>query len=425
MTRLLAIEAVQNGDYYLSRYAQVEATGAEVFVLNGIGQDGWWADGRYRTVGSRHIDDIVQQAKDWHAERVFDGVLTFSESAVLTVAVVAEALGLPGIGLEAARASRNKLVMRRSHEREGVPHPQFRLAADVEEALAAAEEFGYPVVLKPTLGAASSFVFRVDDADALRDRYAQTREGLDGLAWYAMEADGVDPGPYGVLVESFLDGSEHLIEAVAWDGEVFLGSIVDRVTVEGDTFDDDVHHAPTALTPEQVDEVHGVVAAAVRAHGTRRSVLHAEIRFHQGRPHLIEMAVRPGGGGLDQMARLSAGHDPVRAVAHVAAGARPGVDHYRPTGIHTAALCLLGPAGRLEAITVPDDVSAHPDLFFLKLTARPGDVVRRPPHGNTVLGFLGTSGTSLEDTLTTATQLAGRIDVRVSPLDTPADARKA
>ncbi|MGY0067833.1 ATP-grasp domain-containing protein [Streptomyces sp. QTS137] len=408
--KLLAIEARQNATYYVSRYQQVVGLGADLYVLNGEGTDDFWPADRYRVAGSRAVTDLIAVAKEWHAEERFEGVITFSESAVLAVAALAEALGLPGIGLEAARASRNKLLMRQAHERGDAAHPSFRFVTDEDQALAAAEEFGYPVIVKPTLGAASHYVFRADDEAELRERCAQAARGLTELSWYAMEADGLDLGPHGLLVESFLDGDEFLIEALVWDDEVYLGSIVDRVTAEGDTFDDDVHHAPTALTPERIEAVHEVVAAGARAQGLVRSVMHAEVRFHDGRPHLVEIAVRPGGGGLDHMARVSAGYDPIAAVADVARGIRPRVGHYAPTAVHTAALCLLPPSsGRIGDVHVPDEVTGRDDLLFLKLTAKPGDLVRRPPEGNSILGFLGVRGTSFEDTMSTAEELAAQI----------------
>ena len=54
----------------------------------------------------------------------------------------------------------------------------------------------------------------------------------------------------------------------------------------------------------------------VRAHaqGLRRSAMHAEVRFHEGEPYLLEIAARVGGGGLDEIARLTTGYDPIRAV---------------------------------------------------------------------------------------------------------------
>ncbi|KOX27437.1 carboxylate--amine ligase, partial [Saccharothrix sp. NRRL B-16348] len=108
--------------------------------------------------------------------------------------------------------------------------------------------FGYPVIVKPTLGAGSHFVFRCDDETELTERYEQAARGIQDLFWANSEADGIDLGPNGLLVESFLDGREYLMEAVAWDGEVYLGSVVDRITAEGGTFDDDVHHAPTSMS---------------------------------------------------------------------------------------------------------------------------------------------------------------------------------
>jgi len=417
--KLLGLEAVQNAAYYLSRYRQIEDLGGDLYVLNGLGDPDFWPATRYRLVGSKHIDDIVAAARAWHEVEHFEGVLTFSESGVLTVAVVAEALGLPGIGLDAARTSRNKLLMRQAHERADIPRPQFRLVPDLDRALETAAEFGYPVILKPTLGAASNFVFRLDGPDELRVRFPQAVEGIARMSWFTMEPNGLDLGPAGLLIESFLEGPEFLIEAVAWDDEVHLGSIVDRVTQEGDTFDDDVHHAPTALRPEQVAEVRRVVTAAAHAQGIRRSVLHAEIRFHQGRPHLLEIAVRPGGGGLDYFARISAGHDPIRAVMDVARGVAPTVSQYRPTGVHTAGACLIGGPGRIEEITVPPSVAESDRVFFLKITAKPGDLVRRPPDGNNILGFLCTTGTSFEDAMSTADELANRIEVRLAPAEAP------
>jgi biotin carboxylase len=409
--KLLTIETRQYLSYYHSRYQQVEDHGVELYVLNGEGTEDFWPAERYRLVGSKHIDEMIEQARAWHAAERFDGVITFSESAVIAVAAVAEALGLPSIGVEAAVNCRNKYLMRQAHARHGVPHPGFRLADSLQAAREAAAEFGYPVILKPTMGAGSNFVFRIDDDVELELRYAQAAEGIREMFWAVSEADGLDLGPQGLLVESFLDGREFLVEAVAWDDEVYLGSVVDRITSEGETFDDDVHHAPTSLGAEDLAGLHQVVKAAAHAQGLRRSVMHAEVRFHQGKPYILEIAARVGGGGLDAIARLTAGHDPIRAVADIGAGIVPQVRHYTPTGTHITAMCLISEAGTVRHVEVPADVSEDERVFLLKITARPGDVIKRPPHGNTILGFLGTTGDSLESAYAAMTGLAQKITV--------------
>jgi biotin carboxylase len=413
--KLLAIEARQWGSYFVNRYNQIQDYGYDVYLLAGEGTPGSWPEERSRSLGSKRLGDIIEGARAWHAEERFDGVFSISEVAVVTAAHVAEALGLPGIGVEAALASRNKLLMHEAHERHGVPQARFRYVTSLEEARAAAEEFGYPAIIKPTLGAASTFVFRVDTPEELEQRYQDAAEGIREMAFRTFEADDLELGPHGLLVESFLDGSEHLIEAAVWDDEVFLGSIVDRVTVEGNTFDDDVHHAPTTLTEEQIAEAYEVVAAATRSQGLRRSAMHAEIRYHEGKPHILEIAARPGGGGLDFIARITADHCPLRTVAEVALGRKPPLHHFKPTGVHCAALCVICPPGVVEEIVIPPEVSDSPRTFLLKITAKPGDVIRRPPEGNSIVGFLGTTGSSYEDAMDTTIKFTEMIDVRLRP----------
>jgi biotin carboxylase len=332
---------------------------------------------------------------------------------VLTVALVAEALGLPSVGLEAARNSRNKLHMRQAHERGGVPHPSFRFVPDEAAALAAAADFGYPVVLKPTMGGASNYVFRVDNPEDMRARFADASRGIDSMAVFATEGAGIDFGPQGLLVESYLDGREYLFEALVWDDEVYIGSAVDRVTVEGATFDDDVHIAPTELSEQGLEEIRGIIAAAARAHGLRRSVMHAEIRFHRSRPYLVEMAIRPGGGGLDMVARATADYCPIRAVMDVARGVKPRVRHYTPTGLYMMGTCLICEAGELEYATIPPEVSESEHTLLARISLDPGTIVRRPPEGNSILGFLIVTGDSAETVRRRLDDYACRIEVKL------------
>ena len=90
------------------------------------------------------------------------GVLAWDEARVLQAAKIAEALGLPGGDPEVAMRCRDKQRTRQALAAAGVPQPESALVSSVEEALAAAEQIGYPVVLKPRAMAASLGVVRVD-----------------------------------------------------------------------------------------------------------------------------------------------------------------------------------------------------------------------------------------------------------------------
>ncbi len=144
--------------------------------------------------------------------------------------------------------------------------------------------------------------------------------------------------------------------------------------------------------------MHAAVHAGAVAQGLTRSVMHAEIRFHQGKPYIVEIAARPGGGGLDFMARLSAGYCPIQAVIDIASGRKPDYQHYSPTGKHTFALCLISDPGCIESILLPDNIKHDPDTFMLKVISHPGTVIKRPPMGNDIIGFLGVMGASRQET---------------------------
>jgi L-amino acid ligase C-terminal domain 2 len=81
--------------------------------------------------------------------------------------------------------------------------------------------------------------------------------------------------------------------------------------------------------------------------------------------------------------------------------------------VHTAAMCLLSPGGTIESIRVPPEVADNPAMYYITITAGPGDVILRPPDGSQTIGGLGALGPSFDEAMRTATDLAGRIEARM------------
>jgi hypothetical protein len=63
---------------------------------------------------------------------------------------------------------------------------------------------------------------------------------------------------------------------------------------------------------------------------------------------------------------------------------------------------------------VPAEVSDAEQTLMAKITARPGDIIRRPPDGNNILGFLIVTGTSDEDAQRRLEDFADLIDVKLA-----------
>ncbi len=88
-------------------------------------------------------------------------------SRALYALSVLESWGIPTVNtFEVADVCGNKLLTTNRLIRDGVPSPRTRLAFTPESALAAVEELGYPVVLKPLVGSWGRLISRVNDRDA-------------------------------------------------------------------------------------------------------------------------------------------------------------------------------------------------------------------------------------------------------------------
>jgi|CZCB01.1.fsa_nt_gi carbamoyl-phosphate synthase large subunit len=109
------------------------------------------------------VTDHEAMLKIAQAERV-DAILSDQlDAAVWPVAYVAEKLGLPGIGSDTAFKFTNKLKMRKEAQRLGINVPQFCGVSSRQEALAAAQTIGYPVIIKPADNSASRGVYPVNN----------------------------------------------------------------------------------------------------------------------------------------------------------------------------------------------------------------------------------------------------------------------
>ena len=78
-----------------------------------------------------------------------DGVVGADDSGVVVTALAATDLGLRGNDPDAARATRDKAMMRKRLEKAEVPQPRFGIVEPGEDAATVASGVGYPLVIKP------------------------------------------------------------------------------------------------------------------------------------------------------------------------------------------------------------------------------------------------------------------------------------
>jgi biotin carboxylase len=143
----------------------------------------------------------------WLRGRSVDRVLANWEILVETAAALRESLGMPGMSSDTVRGFRDKQLMKERVRAAGLRVPRSRRAFTASEARAAAEEIGYPMVLKPIAGAGSADTFRVNDAAELEAALAKTRHVPE------------------VSCEEFIEGEEFTYDTVCVDGTALYENV--------------------------------------------------------------------------------------------------------------------------------------------------------------------------------------------------------
>ena len=299
-----------------------------------------------------------------------DGVLTVSaDRAVPVVAAVAEALGLPGIGVETAHLMTHKVAMRRLFADRGVPQPAFAALRRLTERHAALEATGLPAVLKPADSGGQRGVFRLDSLDDLEAHlHAALSESGSGEA----------------IVESFHEGLELNGLAVACDGEVELLTLSDRLRPPGIGFGVGWAHVfPSTLFGDVLERAEEAAVTAIHALGLRNGIAFPQVIVSDdGESHVVEVAARIPGGQMADLARHAVGVDLVEVALLQALGLPVPDEVVKPHFSQPLAIKFLTaspgplPTGRVQSVGPLDKVLAFPGVVQAELYLQPGETIR-------------------------------------------------
>ena len=145
-------------------------------------------------------DDVEARVLRWLGGRSVDRVLSNWEPLVILAARSRDRLQMPGMSADVVRGFRDKELMKTRARAAGLRVPRSRRVRSEAEIWAAAEEIGYPLVLKPIAGAGSADTYRCDDAAALKAAIKATR------------------GVTEASCEEYITGEEFTYDTVSIDG---------------------------------------------------------------------------------------------------------------------------------------------------------------------------------------------------------------
>ncbi|HNZ28153.1 MAG TPA: alpha-hydroxy-acid oxidizing protein [Spirochaetota bacterium] len=232
-------------------------------------------------VSTRDIEGTVRVVKEFNNGRKIDGAITVGTDASMTVSAVANALGLPGIKYENAIAASNKIKMRERFREHNVAIPDFYKCWSFEDLKKASSLLGYPFVLKPADNMGARGVMKVESEANLENAFLNAKNG----------------SPSGELIaEEYMDGPELSIDALIYDGEIFITGVADRIIEREPYFIETGHVLPSALPEEELNEGIEVFKKGIRALGIDIGAAKGDIKITKNGAKVGEIAARLSGG---------------------------------------------------------------------------------------------------------------------------------
>ena len=225
-----------------------------------------------------------------------DRLVAAYEQLQVPLAEVREQRGIAGMRAEAARNFRDKARMKSLLRDAGLPCARHRLAASMEDALDAAREIGFPLVVKPPAGAGALATTKVDDERALR------------AAVLAAAPDRERP----VLLEEFVTGEEHSFETASIGGRAIWHSLThyypSPLEVLRNPWIQWCLVLPREVEEPRYDDIRTAGFRALQVLGMETGLTHMEwFRRPDGTIAISEVAARPPGAQI--MTVISRAHD--------------------------------------------------------------------------------------------------------------------
>lgn len=332
-----------------------------------------------------HIPAIISAAEITGADAIHPGYGLLSENAGF--AEVCERAGLVFIGPrpEHMRLMGDKVEARTTMATYGLPVlPGTGILRSDEEALAAVEQIGLPVIIKATAGGGGRGMKIVHDRDRLLTQLHTARaEALAGF------------GNDGVFIERYVDAPRHIEVQVIGDGQGTVIALGERECSIQRRHQKLVEEAPSpALSPAERAALLDMVAKAISS-VSYRSVGTCEFLFERqadGTPRFYFMEMNPRIQVEHTVTEMVSGVDLVRQQILLAQGEPLPVEYLRqrmnPQGhaievrINAEDPVTFAPSpGRITALHLPGGLGVRLDTHIYQ-----GYVV--PPNYDSLLAKL-------------------------------------
>lgn len=311
----------------------------------------------------------------------FDGVITVCDYYIETVCEVARAYNVPCPFSDNVKTARQKHLMRRAVDNAGLTNPKYKIAYNWDEVEKAAEEIGYPLVLKPVDLASSAFVKLIRNSDDLQNAYRDLENFPLNFRDQKREC--------AFLIEEYMCGEEVSVETISNNGEITVVGITDKSVTGSPYFIENGHMFPAKLGEDVKENIGEYVRKVLLATGYNHGIAHTEIKLTKDGPRVVEINPRTAGNYIVELIEYVTGVNMLKVFVSLALGEQLSIS-VTNTDVCSAAIMFIVPncGGKIKQIKGVGALKEDSNIIRYKVEDCEGKSVEKPIDNACYLGHI-------------------------------------
>lgn len=316
-------------------------------------------------------EEILEVAKENNIDAI---CTTGTDVAVRSIGYVNDAMGLSGISNTGAVRTTDKLEMQKYFHKGGVGSAEYRAVKTSEEAVAAATEIGYPVVVKCVDSSGSRGITTVssdaETIDAFNEAKKYTRKDY-------------------VLVEEMLTGRELCVSGYIYDRKIAFLAPHNKHSVEKAGIPISIGHSfPYRATDEVISNIRKELQLTADALDLDNCAFNADAFDDNGKINIVEIGGRAGATCIPELIKMHYDVDYYKAVLLGALGEEVTFEESEGKRPCTARLLMSPVDGVLSEINFDGLREIEEEEVSISLDYKVGDAVEEMQNGTSRIGHM-------------------------------------
>lgn len=281
------------GIYQVPLIKKAKRMGLETLVISIDGNyPGIPLADKFYAIDTRDKEKVLEIAA---AEKISGICTSGTDVAVKTIGYVNERLGLKGISYDAACSVTDKAIMKDVFKKNGVSTAVHKRVYSLDTAIEAANEIGYPVIVKAVDSSGSRGIEKAENEHMLKTAYLSSR--------------AVTKKEY-ILIEEYIVADEIGVDGYVGENDVEIILPHKKYTyIAGGVTIPSGHAFPYLADAKQIAEIEKQIKLAAKTLGLKNCPFNADVFVHDEKVWIIEMGGRTGATCIPELISIHKNYD--------------------------------------------------------------------------------------------------------------------